>query len=132
MLTDPIADFLTRIRNAIKASHRKIEMPSSKLKSEISRVLKEKGYIENFKIMEDTKQGTLKIALRYNPRTKKNAITQLTRISSPGLRKYTNVSNMPKVLNGLGIAILSTSLGVLSDKEARRENVGGEILCYIY
>ena len=132
MLTDPIADFLTRIRNAIKANHRKIEMPSSKLKSEISRVLKEKGYIENFKIMEDTKQGTLKIALRYNPRTKKNAITQLTRISSPGLRKYTNVSNMPKVLNGLGIAILSTSLGVLSDKEARTENVGGEILCYIY
>ena len=132
MLTDPIADFLTRIRNAIKANHRKIEMPSSKLKSEISRVLKEKGYIENFKIMEDTKQGILKIALRYNPRTKKNAITQLTRISSPGLRKYTNVSNMPRVLNGLGIAILSTSLGVLSDKEARTENVGGEILCYIY
>ena len=132
MLTDPIADFLTRIRNAIKANHRKIEMPSSKLKSEISRVLKEKGYIENFKIMEDTKQGILKIALRYNPRTKKNAITQLTRISSPGLRKYTNVSNLPRVLNGLGIAILSTSLGVLSDKEARTENVGGEILCYIY
>lgn len=132
MVTDPIGDYLTRLRNAIKANHRVVEVPASNLKKEVSRVLRDKGYIQNFKVEDDGKQGIIKIALRYNPQTKQSAITKLKRVSSPGLRKYANASELPRVLNGLGIAVLSTSIGVLSDKEARREHVGGEVLCYVY
>ncbi len=132
MVTDPIGDYLTRLRNAIKANHRVVEVPASNLKKEISRVLRDKGYIQNFKVEDDGKQGVIKIALRYNPQTKQSAITKLQRISTPGLRKYANANELPRVLNGLGIAVLSTSKGVLSDKEARREHVGGEVLCYVY
>ena len=132
MVTDPIADYLTRIRNAIRANHRVVEMPASNLKKEITKVLHDKGYIRNYKFEDDSKQGKIKIALKYNPQTKQSAITSLERISSPGLRKYSDADNLPRVLNGLGIAILTTSKGVLSDKEARNENVGGEVLCYVY
>lgn len=132
MVTDPIGDYLTRLRNAIKANHRVVEVPASNLKKEVSRVLRDKGYIQNFKVEDDGKQGIIKIALRYNPQTKQSAITKLQRVSTPGLRKYANASELPRVLNGLGIAVLSTSIGVLSDKEARREHVGGEVLCYVY
>jgi len=132
MVTDPIADYLTRIRNAIKANHRVVEVPSSNLKKEMTKVLHNKGYIRNYKFEEDNKQGTIKIALKYNPKTKQSAITSLERISSPGLRKYAGAENLPRVLNGLGIAIMSTSKGVLSDKEARQEHIGGEVLCYVY
>lgn len=132
MVTDPIGDYLTRLRNAIKANHRVVEVPASNLKKEVSRVLRDKGYIQNFKVEDDGKQGVIKIALRYNPQTKQSAITKLERISTPGLRKYANANELPRVLNGLGIAVLSTSKGVLSDKEARREHVGGEVLCYVY
>lgn len=123
---------MTRLRNAIKANHRVVEVPASNLKKEVSRVLRDKGYIQNFKVEDDGKQGVIKIALRYNPQTKQSAITKLERISTPGLRKYANANELPRVLNGLGIAVLSTSKGVLSDKEARREHVGGEVLCYVY
>lgn len=132
MVTDPIADYLTRIRNAINANHRVVEVPASNLKKEMTKVLHDKGYIRNYKFEDDNKQGTIKIALKYNPQTKQSAITSLERISSPGLRKYTGAENLPRVLNGLGIAILSTSKGVISDKEARNENIGGEVLCYVY
>ncbi|MEO1254494.1 MAG: 30S ribosomal protein S8 [Bacteroidota bacterium] len=132
MVTDPIADYLTRIRNAIVANHRVVEMPASNMKKEITKVLHNKGYIRNYKFEDDNKQGTIKIALKYNPQTKQSAITSLQRISTPGLRKYAGSDSLPRVLNGLGIAILSTSKGVISDKEARRENVGGEVLCYVY
>jgi small subunit ribosomal protein S8 len=132
MVTDPIADFLTRIRNAIKANHRIVEIPASNIKKEITKVLMDKGYIRNYKFEEDNKQGVIKIALKYNPQTKQSAITHLERISKPGLRKYKNSSELPRVLNGLGIAILSTSKGVITDKEARNEHVGGEVLCHIY
>lgn len=132
MVTDPIADFLTRIRNAIKANHRIVEIPASNLKKEMTKVLMDKGYIRNFKVEDDNKQGIIKIALKYNAQTKQPAITQLKRISKPGLRKYTSSENLPRVLNGLGIAILSTSKGVITDKEARKEHVGGEVLCHIY
>ena len=132
MVTDPIADYLTRIRNAIGANHRVVEVPASNLKKEITKVLHNKGYIRNYKFEDDNKQGTIKIALKYNPQTKQSAITSLERISTPGLRKYAGSDSLPRVLNGLGIAILSTSKGVISDKEARRENVGGEVLCYVY
>ena len=132
MVTDPIGDYLTRIRNAIKANHRVVEIPASNLKKEVTRVLLEKGFIQNFKTEEDGKQGIIKIALRYNPQTKQSAITKLQRASTPGLRKYSGAGELPRVLNGLGIAILSTSKGVLSDKEAKREHVGGEVLCYVY
>lgn len=132
MVTDPIADFLTRIRNAIKANHRIVEIPASNLKKEMTKVLMDKGYIRNFKFEDDNKQGTIKIALKYNPQTKQSAITHLERISKPGLRKYTNSEELPRVLNGLGIAILSTSKGVITDKEARKEHVGGEVLCHVY
>ncbi|MDP5121666.1 MAG: 30S ribosomal protein S8 [Spirosomaceae bacterium] len=130
--TDPIADYLTRLRNAIKARHRVVEMPASNIKREITKVLYEKGYIQSYKFQEDNLQGTIKIALKYNPMTKRSAIESLTRVSKPGLRKYVGADNMPRVLNGLGIAILSTSKGVVTDKEARTMNVGGEVLCYIY
>ena len=132
MVTDPIGDYLTRIRNAIKANQRVVEVPASNIKREITKVLHAKGFIQNFKVEDDNKQGVIKIALRYNPQTKQSAILKLERVSTPGLRKYTGASDLPRVLNGLGIAILSTSKGVITDKEARRENIGGEVLCYVY
>lgn len=131
-MTDPIADYLTRLRNAIKANHRVVEIPASNLKKEITKVLFDKGYILNYKFEEAETQGNIKIALKYNPETKQSAITKLERISSPGLRTYVNTGTMPRVMNGLGIAILSTSRGVITDKEARTLNVGGEVLCYVY
>ncbi|MFT4738578.1 MAG: small subunit ribosomal protein S8 [Paraglaciecola sp.] len=132
MVTDPIADYLTRLRNAIQANHRIVEVPASNMKKELSKVLKDKGYILNFKFIEDGKQGTIKIALKYDAASKRSAITHLERISKPGLRKYADASTLPRVLNGLGIAIISTSKGVITDKEARRENIGGEVLCHVY
>ncbi|MFA6260347.1 MAG: 30S ribosomal protein S8 [Bacteroidia bacterium] len=133
MMTDPIADYLTRLRNAIKANHRIVEIPSSNLKKEITKVLFEKGYILNYKFEDVANhQGVIKIALKYHPVTKTPAIKKLERISTPGLRKYTGVTTLPKVINGLGVAIVTTSKGVMSDKEARKLNVGGEVLCYVY
>ncbi len=131
-MTDTISDYLTRVRNAIKANHRVVEVPASNLKKEITKILFEKGYILNYKF-EDTanKQGSIKIALKYHPLTKKPAISSLDRVSKPGLRKYSGVDTMPRVLNGLGIAIISTSKGIITDKEAKKLNVGGEVLCYI-
>jgi small subunit ribosomal protein S8 len=131
-MTDPIADYLTRLRNAIKANHRVVEVPASNLKKEITKILFEKGYIMNYKFIEDGPQGTIKIALKYDTVNKVNAIKSLTRVSTPGLRKYVGYKDMPRVLNGLGIAILSTSRGVMTDKEAAVQKVGGEVLCYIY
>lgn len=132
MNTDPIADYLTRLRNAIKANHRVVEIPSSKIKKEITKVLYDKGYIQSYRFDDSSVQGTIKIALKYNPSTKQSAIVSLERISKPGLRKYAHIENLPRVLNGLGIAILSTSKGVITEKEARNLNVGGEVLCYVY
>jgi len=132
MNTDPIADYLTRVRNAMKANHRVVEIPASNLKKEITKVLFDKGYITNYKFEDETAQGTIKIALKYHPITKVPAIRTLSRVSKPGLRKYAGVDNIPRVLNGLGIAILSTSKGVMTDKEARMQNIGGEVLCYVY
>ena len=131
-MTDPIADFITRIRNAVRANHRIVQIPASNLKKEMTKILKEKGYILDYKFEEDTKQGLIKIALKYHPVTKVPAIRNLTCISKPGLRKYAGVEAMPRVINGLGIAILSTSKGVMTDKEAKTEKVGGEVLCYVY
>ena len=131
MTTDPISDYLTRIRNAIMANHRVVEIPASNLKKDMTKILFEKGYILNYKFEEDDKQGKIKIALKYHPVTKQPAINKLERISSPGLRKYVRADKLPRVLNGLGIAILSTSMGLITDKEARKENVGGEVLCYV-
>jgi len=131
-MTDPIADYLTRLRNAIKASHRIVEIPASNIKKEITKVLHEKGYIQNYKFEDNGPQGTIKIALKYNPTTKNNAIVSLSRVSKPGLRKYVKNDEMPRVINGLGIAIVSTSKGVMTDKEARTEGIGGEVLCYVY
>lgn len=131
-MTDPIADYLTRLRNAIKASHRIVEIPASNLKKEITKVLHDKGYIQNYKFEENGPQGTIKIALKYNPSTKQNAIVSLERVSTPGLRKYAKHDELPRVINGLGIAIVSTSKGVMTDKEARTEGIGGEVLCYVY
>jgi small subunit ribosomal protein S8 len=131
-MTDPIADYLTRLRNAIKARHRIVEIPASNIKKEITKVLFDKGYIQNYKFEEAAVQGTIKIALKYNAVTKQSAIVALERISKPGLRKYRGSGELPRVLNGLGIAILSTSKGVITDKEAKVLNVGGEVLCYIY
>ena len=131
-MTDPMADYLTRLRNAIKANHRVVEVPASNLKKEITKVLFEKGYILNYKFVEEGPQGSIKIALKYDPVNKVNAIKKLIRVSTPGLRKYTGYKEMPRVLNGLGIAILSTSKGVMTDKEAVAEKIGGEVLCYIY
>ncbi len=132
-MTDPIADLLTRIRNAIMAGHKVVEAPASNLKKEIARILFEKGYILSYKVMKsDDGQGVLKIALKYNPKSKKPAIKELQRVSRPGLRHYTGVDEMPKVLNGLGIAIISTSKGLMTDKEAKKEKIGGEVLCYVY
>ena len=138
-MTDPIADYLTRVRNAIQARHKVVNIPASHIKKEITKTLMDKGYILNYSF-EDTHdssiqskhQGNIKIALKYDERTKQPAITKLERISKPGLRKYANSNNLPRVLNGLGIAILSTSKGIITDKEARRDSVGGEVLCFIY
>jgi small subunit ribosomal protein S8 len=132
MNTDPIADYLTRVRNAIKANHRIVEIPSSNIKKEITKVLYDKGYIQSYKFDDSSVQGTIKIALKYNPNTKQPAIVKLDRVSKPGLRKYTGSENLPRVLNGLGIAILSTSKGVMTEKEARNLKIGGEVLCYVY
>jgi small subunit ribosomal protein S8 len=131
MVTDAISDYLTRLRNAISAKHKVVEIPGSNVKKAITQILMDQGYILNFKEIKDEKQGTIKIALKYNNKTKDSAIRNLTRISKPGLRKYTGVDTMPRVLNGLGIAIISTSNGLITDKEARKHNVGGEILCYV-
>ncbi len=131
-MTDPIADYLTRVRNAIMAKHKVVEIPASNLKKEMTKILLDQGYILNYKFVEDDKQGIIKIALKYDPATKVNAIKALKRVSKPGLRRYTNHKDMPRVLNGLGIAILSTSKGVMTNKKAKELNVGGEVLCYIY
>ncbi len=131
-MTDPIADFLTRVRNAYSAGNRVVEVPSSKMKVAMTKILCEKGYILSYKVVEGTPGSTIKIALKYHPQTKQAAIKKIVRVSTPGLRKYTDVKDMPRVLNGLGIAILSTSKGIITDKEARDLNVGGEIVCYVY
>lgn len=132
-MTDPIADFLTRVRNAVKANHKVVEAPASKMKKEITRILHEQGYILAYKFVTDERgHEQIKIALKYHPVTKLPAIKYLKRVSRPGLRRYASCAEMPRVLNGLGIAILSTSKGIMTDKTARAENVGGEVLCYIY
>ncbi|MBO5719533.1 MAG: 30S ribosomal protein S8 [Bacteroidales bacterium] len=132
-MTDPIADYLTRLRNAIMANHRVVEVPASNLKKEITKILFQKGYILNYKFEDEVgPQGNIKIALKYDPVTKVNAIKSLTRVSTPGLRKYVGYREMPRVLNGLGIAILSTSKGVMTDKEAKEMKLGGEVLCFVY
>jgi len=131
MTTDPIADYLTRIRNAVMANHRIVEIPASTLKKEMTKILFEKGYILNYKFEEDKVQGNIKIALKYHPVTKVPAISKLERISKPGLRKYVGSDKLPRVMNGLGIAIISTSQGLMTDKEAKTQKVGGEVLCYI-
>lgn len=131
-MTDPIADYLTRIRNAVMAGHKIVEIPGSNIKREMTKVLFDKGYILNYKFEDIGYQGNIKIALKYHPVTKASAIKKIERVSKPGLRKYVDTDTLPRVLNGLGIAILSTNRGVMTDKEARRENVGGEVLCYVY
>jgi len=132
MITDPIADYLTYIRNAQMASHKVVEIPASNITKSITKILHEKGYILSYKFLENDKQGIIKIALKYNPKTKVPAITSIQRASRPGLRRFSRTKELPRVLNGLGIAVISTSKGVMSDKEARKENVGGEVLCYVY
>lgn len=131
-MTDPIADFLTRVRNAYRAGNKVVEVPSSKMKVAITKILCEKGYILSYKVVEGSPSNTIKIALKYHPQTKQAAIKKIVRVSTPGLRQYTDVKEMPRVLNGLGIAILSTSKGVITDKEAKDLNVGGEVVCYVY
>ena len=131
-MTDPISDFLTRVRNASLAGHKTVEIPSSKMKVELTRILYEKGYILTYKVIEGKPYNVIKIALKYHPDTKKSAIKKIGRVSRPGLRKYTGVEDLPRVLNGLGIAVISTSKGVITDKEARDLNVGGEVICYVY
>ena len=131
-MTDPIADYLTRLRNAIQAGHKVVEVPASNLKKELTKILFEQGYILNYKFEEDGPQGTIKIALKYDKANKVNAIKKLVRVSTPGLRKYASHKDLPRVLNGLGIAIISTSKGVMTDKEARAQKVGGEVLCFVY
>ena len=131
-MTDQIADYLTRLRNAIQAKHRVVEVPASNLKKDITKILFEKGYILNFKFIEDGRQGIIKIALKYDTATKVSAIRSLRRVSTPGLRKYTGYKDMPRGINGLGIAIISTSKGVMTDKEAAELKIGGEVLCFVY
>ena len=131
-MTDPIADYLTRIRNAVMANHKVVEIPASNMKKDMTKILFDKGYILNYKFEEEGPQGSIKIALKYNPETKANAIKSLQRISKPGLRKYVDSTHLPRVLNGLGVAIISTSQGVMTDKEARSLSIGGEVLCYVY
>ena len=132
MYTDPIADYLTIVRNAVAAGHRVVDIPSSKVKKEITKILFDQGYILSYKFEDNSVQGTIKIALKYDRQTKESVIKNIERISTPGLRKYTGTSEMPRVLNGLGIAIISTSNGVMTNKQAIQENVGGEVLCYVY
>ena len=132
MITDTVADYLTRIRNAVMAKHRVVEIPGSNLRKNMTEILYDQGYILSYKFEDDDKQGKIKIALKYHPKTKVPAITKMERVSTPGLRKYTSAKEMPRVLNGLGVAIISTSTGVMTNKEAVRRNVGGEVLCYIY
>ena len=132
MYTDPIADYLTRIRNANSAGHRVVEIPASKLKKEITKILFDQGFILSYKIDDSTVQGTIKIALKYDKVTKEPVIRHIERASRPGLRKYAGADNLPRVLNGLGIAIISTSQGVMTGKKARELNIGGEVICYVY
>lgn len=132
MYTDPIADYLTRIRNAAATGHRVVEIPASNLKKNMTKILFEQGYILSYRFEDTTVQGSIKIALKYDAESKESVIKKLERISTPGLRQYVNASDMPRVLNGLGIAIVSTSKGVMTNKKARQENVGGEVLCYVY
>ncbi len=131
MITDPIADFLTRVRNAVNAKHRIVEVPASNVKTAITKILFEKGYILNYKFEEEGPQGTIKIALKYHPVTKQPAIMNIDRVSRPGLRQYADSESLPRVMNGLGIAIISTSRGIMTDKEARNLHIGGEVLCYV-
>jgi small subunit ribosomal protein S8 len=132
-MTDPIADYLTRLRNAIKAKHKVVDIPASNIKKELTKVLHDKGYILNYKFEETANhQGNIKVALKYSAEDNKPAIYNLERVSKPGLRKYVKSDSLPRVLNGLGVAILSTSKGVVTDKEAREMQVGGEVLCYVY
>ena len=132
MINDPIADYLTRIRNGVRAKHRVVEIPASNMKRDLTKILFDKGYITNFKFVDEGPQGVIKIALKYDPESKVSAIKNLERVSKPGLRKYADSKTLPRVMNGLGIAILSTSKGVMTDKEARLLNIGGEVLCHIY
>ena len=132
MYSDPIADYLTRIRNAVRANHRVVEIPASNLKKDMTKILFEQGYILSYKFDDSTVQGTIKIALKYNKETKEPVIKKLQRISTPGLRQYAGANELPRILNGLGIAIISTSHGVMTGKQAKRDNVGGEVLCYVY
>ncbi|MCX6258800.1 MAG: 30S ribosomal protein S8 [Bacteroidia bacterium] len=131
-MTDPISDYLTRIRNAVHAKHKIVEIPASNVKKEITRILQEKGYIVSYKFDDQGVQGTIKIALKYDPRSKQPAIRHIQRASRPGLRRYSGFDNLPRVLNGMGIAIISTSQGLITDKEARIRRIGGEVLCYVY
>ncbi len=131
-MTDPIADYLTRVRNAVMAKHKVVDIPASNMKKDMTRILFEKGYILNYKFESEGPQGSIKIALKYHPETKLPAIKSLERISKPGLRKYVDKDTLPRVLNGLGVAIISTSQGVMTDKEARKLNIGGEVLCFVY
>lgn len=132
MYTDPIADYLTRIRNAVRAGHRVVEIPASNLKKDITKILFEQGYILSYKFDDSSAQGSIKIALKYNSVTKEPVIKKIQRISKPGLRKYAGAKELPRILNGLGVAIVSTSHGVMTGKQAKRDNVGGEVLCYVY
>ena len=132
MITDPISDYLTRIRNASRAGHRVVEIPASNLKKEVTKILFDQGYILSYKFEDDKVQGTIKIALKYDKMTKEPVIKKLQRVSKPGLRKYTSSDDLPRVLNGLGVAIVSTSHGVMTSKQAKQDNVGGEVLCYVY
>jgi len=130
-MTDPIADYLTRIRNAIMAKNKVVEIPASNIRKDMTKILFDSGYILNYKFVDDDLQGIIKIALKYSPENKKSAIKSIKRVSRPGLRKYTGATSLPRVLNGLGIAILSTSQGVMTNKAARKMNIGGEVLCYV-
>ncbi|MCT4636898.1 MAG: 30S ribosomal protein S8 [Bacteroidales bacterium] len=132
MVTDPIADYLTRVRNAIMAGHRVVDVPASNIKKAVTQILFDQGYILNYKFIDEKPQGTIKIALKYHPKNKMSAIKGLVRVSKPGLRRYAGSKDIPRVINGLGIAVMSTSQGVMTGKEAKRRNVGGEILCYVY
>ncbi len=132
MHTDPIADFLTRVRNASRANHKVVDIPASNLKREITKILFDQGYILSYKFENETPQGSIKIALKYDKETKEPVIRDIQRISKPGLRKYSGSTTLPRILNGLGIAIVSTSKGVMTSKQAKQQNVGGEVICYVY
>lgn len=132
MQTDPISDYLARIKNAIMAGHQVVEIPSSKIKEEITKILYDQGYLLNFKVSKKGPQGTILIALKYDRKTMQSPVTDLKRVSRPGLRRYHGAKDIPQVLNGLGIAVVSTSRGLMTDKQARRENIGGEVICYVY